>query len=93
MGTFTMVRNALNPTLELLGVLLTMFDSRTNLAQQVVEEIRRVFQEKVFQAVIPRSVRLSEAPSYGKPIILYDGNSRGALAYRDLAEEVIRRNG
>jgi chromosome partitioning protein len=93
MGTFTMVRNALNPTLELLGVLLTMFDSRTNLAQQVVEEVRRVFQEKVFQAVIPRSVRLSEAPSYGKPIILYDGNSRGALAYRDLAEEVIRRNG
>ena len=93
MGTFTMVRNALNPTLELLGVLLTMFDPRTNLAQQVVEEVRRVFQEKVFQVVIPRSVRLSEAPSYGKPIILYDGNSRGALAYRDLAEEVIRRNG
>ncbi len=93
MGTFTMVRNSLNPSLELLGVLLTMFDSRTNLSQQVVEEIRRVFQEKVFQVVIPRSVRLSEAPSYGKPIILYDGNSRGALAYRDLAEEVVRRNG
>lgn len=93
MGTITMVRNSLNPTLELMGVLLTMFDSRTNLAQQVVDEIRRVFQEKVFQTVIPRSVRLSEAPSYGKPIILYDGNSRGALAYRNLAEEVAKRNG
>lgn len=93
MGTFTMVRNSLNPTLELLGVLLTMFDSRTNLSQQVVEEIRKAFAEKVFEVVIPRSVRLSEAPSYGKPIILYDGNSRGALAYRNLAEEVVRRNG
>ncbi|MGQ9747085.1 MAG: ParA family protein [Candidatus Caldatribacteriaceae bacterium] len=93
MGTITMIRNSLNPTLELMGVLLTMFDSRTNLAQQVVDEIRRVFQEKVFQTVIPRSIRLSEAPSYGKPIILYDGNSRGALAYRNLAEEVVKRNG
>ncbi|MGQ9474467.1 MAG: ParA family protein [Candidatus Caldatribacteriaceae bacterium] len=93
MGTITMIRNSLNPTLELMGVLLTMFDSRTNLAQQVVDEIRRVFQEKVFQTVIPRSIRLSEAPSYGKPIILYDGNSRGALAYRNLAEEVAKRNG
>lgn len=93
MSTITMVRNSYNPHLELLGVLLTMFDARTNLSQEVVEEIRRVFQNRVFRTVIPRSVRLSEAPSYGKPIILYDGSSRGAIAYRDLAEEVLRSNG
>jgi chromosome partitioning protein len=91
MTTITMVRSALNPRLELLGVLLTMFDPRTNLSQQVVDEVRRVFQEKVFRSIIPRSVRLSEAPSYGKPITLYEGTSKGAQAYRELAEEVLER--
>uniref|UniRef100_A0A7V4DHH5 ParA family protein n=1 Tax=Candidatus Caldatribacterium californiense TaxID=1454726 RepID=A0A7V4DHH5_9BACT len=91
MTTITMVRSALNPRLELLGVLLTMFDPRTNLSQEVVKEVQRVFQEKVFRSIIPRSVRLSEAPSYGKPITLYEGTSRGAQAYRELAEEVLER--
>ncbi|WP_438316942.1 ParA family protein [Candidatus Caldatribacterium sp. SIUC1] len=91
MTTITMVRSALNPRLELLGVLLTMFDPRTNLSQEVVREVQRVFQEKVFRTIIPRSVRLSEAPSYGKPITLYEGTSRGAQAYRELAEEVLER--
>ncbi|MBC7216957.1 MAG: ParA family protein [Candidatus Caldatribacterium sp.] len=91
MSTITMVRGSLNPRLELLGVLLTMFDPRTNLSQQVVDEVRRVFGEKVFRSIIPRSVRLSEAPSYGKPITLYEGSSKGAQAYRELAEEVLER--
>jgi chromosome partitioning protein len=91
MTTITMVRSALNPRLELLGVLLTMFDPRTNLSQEVVKEVQRVFQEKVFRSIIPRSVRLSEAPSYGKPITLYEGTSKGAQAYRELAEEVLER--
>lgn len=91
LATITMVRSALNPRLELLGVLLTMFDPRTNLSQQVVEEVRKVFGDKVFRSIIPRSVRLSEAPSYGKPITLYEGHSRGAQAYRELAEEVLER--
>ncbi len=91
MTTITVVRTTLNPCLELLGILLTMFDPRTNLSQQVVEEVRRVFQEKVFRSIVPRSVRLSEAPSYGQPITMYEGTSRGALAYRELASEVLER--
>lgn len=91
LSTITMVRGSLNPHLELLGVLLTMFDPRTNLSQQVVDEVRKVFGEKVFRSIIPRSVRLSEAPSYGKPITLYEGSSKGAQAYRELAEEVLER--
>lgn len=91
MTTITMVRSVFNPRLELLGVLLTMFDPRTNLSQQVVEEVRRAFREKVFRSVIPRSVRLSEAPSYGKPITLYEETSKGAQAYRELAQEVLER--
>lgn len=89
MNTFHMVRNFLNPRLELWGVLLTMFDSRTNLSQQVAEETRRVLGNKVFRTVIPRNVRLSEAPSFGKPITMHDTNSAGAMAYRELAEEVL----
>lgn len=86
-----LVRRHLNPALEIAGVLLTMYDSRTNLSDQVEEEVRRHFGERVYRTVIPRSVRLAEAPSHGKPISLYDPGSRGAVAYRELAREVIAR--
>jgi chromosome partitioning protein len=78
-----------NPTLDVEGILMTMFDSRTNLAHQVVEEVRKHFGEKVFKTVIPRTVRLSEAPSFGKPIIHYDKHSAGAVAYTALAKEFL----
>ena len=71
------------------GVLLTMLDARTNLGMQVIEEVKKYFQERVYQSIIPRNVRLSEAPSHGKPIILYDAKSRGAEVYLDLAKEVV----
>ena len=86
-----LVRNRLNSSLELEGVLLTMFDGRTNLSLEVAEDVKRYFREKVYQTIIPRNVRLSEAPSHGKPITAYDAKSRGAEVYRELAEEVIRR--
>ncbi len=86
--TIDLVQNNLNPALKIEGVLLTMYDARTNLSQQVIEEVKKYFQEKVYNTIIPRNVRLSEAPSFGKPIILYDPNSKGAIAYRDLAKEV-----
>jgi chromosome partitioning protein len=88
-ATMGRIRRALNPGLELEGVLLTMVDERTNLAQQVSAEIRGHFKDKVFRTVVPRSVRLAEAPSHGKPILLYDIRSRGAEAYLDLAKEVM----
>jgi chromosome partitioning protein len=87
--TVQRVKKALNPALEIEGVLLTMADDRTNLAQQVSAEIREHFKDKVFRTVIPRSVRLAEAPSFGKPILLYDIRSRGSEAYLDLAKEVM----
>ncbi|MGC2503028.1 MAG: ParA family protein, partial [Silvibacterium sp.] len=74
------------------GVLLTMYDDRTNLAQQVTENLRQFFKDKLFKTAIPRNVRLAEAPSYGKPVMLYDPKSRGAESYRDLAEELLVRN-
>jgi len=86
-----LVQRHLNQGLEISGVLLTMFDSRTNLSDQVAGEVRRFFGERVYQSVIPRSVRLAEAPSHGKPITLYDPGSRGAQAYRALCQEVIQR--
>jgi chromosome partitioning protein len=86
------VRAALNPGLDIDGVLLTMFDERTNLGQQVASDVRNFFKEKVFRTVIPRNVRLGEAPSHGMPVILYDAKSRGAEAYRALAREVIERS-
>ena len=92
MYTIRAVRRALNPQLELEGVLLTMFDSRTNLAVQVAEEVKRFFPGKVYSTVIPRNVRLSEAPSHGKPICAYDRASRGCEAYAALAEEFLRKN-
>jgi chromosome partitioning protein len=83
-----LVRNHLNPTLEIFGAVMTMYDARTKLSQQVVEEVRDFFEEKVFETVIPRSVRLSEAPSFGQPITVYEPAGRGATAYRGLAKEV-----
>lgn len=89
MNTFQLVKKHLNPDLEIEGVLLTMFDARTNLAIQVVDEVKEFFKGKVFGAIIPRNVRLSEAPSHGKPISLYDPKSRGAEVYEQLAMEVM----
>jgi chromosome partitioning protein len=90
-GTMKRVRAALNPQLDIEGVLLTMFDERTNLGQQVATDVREFFKEKVFRTVIPRNVRLGEAPSHGMPVILYDVKSRGAEAYLALAKEVLAR--
>jgi chromosome partitioning protein len=89
MDTISRVREALNPQLAVDGVLMTMFDERTNLARQVVDEVRGVFGEQVYATVVPRNVRLSEAPSYGKPIFLYDIRSKGAEAYLGLAKEFL----
>jgi chromosome partitioning protein len=90
-GTLRRVRAGLNPGLDIEGVLLTMYDERTNLGQQVASDVRGFFKEKVFQTVIPRNVRLGEAPSHGMPVILYDVKSRGAEAYLALAREVLAR--
>jgi chromosome partitioning protein len=90
-GTLRRVRAALNPALDIEGVLLTMFDERTNLGQQVASDVRQFFKEKVFHTVIPRNVRLGEAPSHGMPVMLYDVKSRGASAYLELAREVLSR--
>ena len=90
-NTLERVRKHLNPDLNIFGALLTMFDARTNLSIQVVDEVKKYFKSKVFRTLIPRNVRLGEAPSHGKPIVYYDGRSRGAEVYRDLAEEVLER--
>lgn len=86
-----LVKTHLNPSLEVFGVVMTMFDARTRLSQQVVEEVRAFFEDTVFATVIPRSVRLSEAPSFGQPITSYDTSGKGAEAYRQLAKEVVAR--
>jgi len=91
MNSVRRIRRALNPALELEGVLLTMFDGRTNLALQVAEEVKHYFPGKVYATVIPRNVRLSEAPSHGKPITSYDRTSRGAEAYKALAAEFLKK--
>jgi chromosome partitioning protein len=88
-GAIRKVQELLNPSLRIEGVLLTMFDARLNLSQQVAEEARKFFSERVYHSVIPRNVRLSEAPSFGKPIVLYDPHSSGAESYRELAREVL----
>jgi chromosome partitioning protein len=90
-ATLRRVRGSLNPSLDIDGVLLTMHDERTNLSQQVARDVREFFKEKVFETAIPRNVRLAEAPSHGKPVLLYDVRSRGATAYVNLAREVIGR--
>jgi chromosome partitioning protein len=89
--TLDLVRDGMNPSLRVGGVVLTMFDARTKLAEQVVAEVRRHFGDAVFRSIIPRSVRLSEAPGFGKPIIRYDSSSRAATAYRELAAEARAR--
>ena len=91
MRTLDLVRDGLNPTLRVGGVVLTMFDARTKLAEQVVAEVRKHFGDAVFRSIIPRSVRLSEAPGFGKPIIRYDPGSRASTAYRELAAETRAR--
>ena len=91
MATLRMVKRKLNPRLEIFGVALTMFDGRTNFSAQVAEEVRRHFPGKVFAAVIPRNIRLAEAPSHGLPVTAYDRFSRGARAYRDMAAEIAGR--
>ena len=92
-ATLRRVRAALNPTLDVEGVLLTMNDERTNLGQQVARDVRAFFKEKVYRTVIPRNVRLAEAPSHGVPAVSYDARSRGAEAYTALARELLQRNG
>jgi chromosome partitioning protein len=91
--TIRLVQKGLNPGLLIEGIVLTMYDGRNNLSRQVEEEIRTHFGEQVFRTVIPRNIRLSEAPSHGKPVILYDITSRGAVAYLDLAKELMQRGG
>ncbi|MHB1419281.1 MAG: ParA family protein [Bacillota bacterium] len=89
MNTVQLVQKHLNPSLQLAGVLLTMFDARTNLSIQVVDEVKKHFKNRVFSSIVPRNVRLSEAPSHGKPVAIYDPRSRGAEVYHELAKEVI----
>lgn len=89
LSTIRLVQKHLNEELYIDGVLLTMFDARTNLGIQVIEEVKKYFQDKVYKTIIPRNVRLSEAPSHGKPIILYDPRSKGAEVYLELAKEVV----
>ena len=88
--TITIVQQTSNKDLEIEGVLLTMFDGRTNLSIQVAEEVKKFFGTKVYKTIIPRNVRLSEAPSYGEPVIVYDPKSKGAAVYNSLAKEVAK---
>ncbi len=91
-NTINLVKKRLNPRIKIEGVVFTMFDNRTNLSNQVVEEVRGYMPEQVYETIIPRNIRLGEAPSYGLPIIYYDQKSKGAESYRSLADEVIKRN-
>ena len=91
MNTITLVRDNLNPDLAVEGVVLTMYDGRTKLAQDVVSEVQKNFGDIVYKTLIPRNVRLSEAPSYGQPVIYYDKHSKGAKVYQELAKEVLKR--
>ncbi len=92
MNTVRQVKRLYNPLVDLEGVLLTMYDGRLNLTQQVVSEVKRFFPQKVYASVIPRNVRLSEAPSFGKPVYYYDKGSRGSVAYDELAKEFLKKN-
>lgn len=92
MSTINLVKRSINPSLHIEGVLLTMFDSRTNLSAQVVEEVKRYFKNKVYKTIIPRNIRLAEAPSYGQTILDYDISSKGAKSYISLAKEIIKEN-
>ena len=90
--TVKRIKKALNPTLYIEGIVMTMYDARTNLAVQVVDEVKRFFPGKVYKTIIPRNVRISEAPGFGKPVIYYDESSKGAIAYMELADEVVENN-
>jgi len=92
-ASIRMIKRRLNPDLDIEGIVLTMYDGRTNLSLQVAEEVRKYFGDKVYTSAIPRNVRLSEAPSHGKPVIFYDRASRGSAAYMELAKEIIRKEG
>lgn len=92
LSTIRLIQKNLNPSLGIIGILLTMFDKRVNLSMQVAREVRRYFKEKVFQTIIPRNIKLTEAPSFGKPIFLYDIRSPGAMSYLNLATEVVDRS-
>ncbi len=92
LNTIKIIQNRLNKNLEIEGFLLTMFDGRLNLSNQVYEEVKRHFQEMVFETVIQRNVKLGEAPSYGKPVILYDASSKGSINHMNLAREILQRN-
>lgn len=91
MDTISLVKKRLNPMLKVEGIVFTMFDGRTNLSIQVVDEVKRHFRQQVYKTIIPRNVRLSEAPSHGMPVVTYDPRSRGAEVYRELAREVLER--
>ncbi len=91
METITLIKTGINPNLTVSGIILTMFDTRTKLSTSVVDEIKKYFPEEMFQTIIPRNVRLSEAPSHGQPISIYDPSSSGAKAYHNLAKEVVHR--
>jgi len=93
LNTIKIIQTKLHPELEIEGFLLTMFDSRLNLSNQVMEEVKKHFQEMVFESVIQRNIKLSEAPSYGQPAILYDATSRGSASYMNLARELLQNNG
>ncbi|MDI3311046.1 MAG: ParA family protein [Thermoanaerobacterium sp.] len=93
MNTINLIKKNINHSLEIEGVVLTMFNARTNLSIQVVDEVKKYFKGKVYGTIIPRNIRLGEAPSFGKPISLYDPHSKGAEAYEELAKELIERNG
>ena len=93
LNTISIVKQHLNPLLDVEGILLTMYDSRLRLSNQVVQEVKKHFEDKVFNTLINRNVRLSESPSHGKPILLYDAFSSGALNYLELAKEILINNG
>jgi chromosome partitioning protein len=93
LNTIKIVQNRLNPELEIEGILLTMYDVRLRLSNQVVEEVRTHFQDLVFETIIQRNTRLSEAPSYGVSVIMHDANCKGAINYLNLAREIVRKNG
>ena len=92
MTTIRLVKKSLNPSLDIEGVLLTMYDARTNFSAQVAAEIKKFFRQKVYNVSIPRNIRLAEAPSHGRPVIAYDRSSRGSIAYQELAKEIMKRN-
>jgi chromosome partitioning protein len=91
LNTTKIIQSRLNPELEIEGILLTMYDSRLRLSNQIVEEVKKHFQKMVFETIIPRNIKLSEAPSFGKPTILYDGESKGAVSYLNLAKEIVNK--